>query len=423
MNDRPPESRSWNPRAAYILALLCLTYIFSQFFRNSTGVIGPDLMAEFSLRPDGLGLLSSVFFFGVAAAQVPVGMMLDRVGPRHTLFPLMFLTVAATVAFALSSNVLLLEISRFAMGVGCAAAYIGATVVCARWFAGDRFAAASSIVLATGNFGAILATSPLAWSAHEVGWRTTFLIAAGITLAGCSWAYVVVRDAPPGHAFHSRQPETLREALGGLRQVVTDSRFLRVFAVGFTNYPLVVAVLGLWGAPFLFDVHGMDAVDRGNILLVMAVSTVAGFLMYGQLDRLLDTRKWLIVGGLSISSSILLVLGLAPRLPVWLTAVLFEGLGLFGSFNSVSLAHGRALFPPRLVGRMAAMFNLAVQGGVAVLQLATGWLLAAFPAQDGRTPVTAYAVLFLVLAAQGLLALVLYAPLPDAKPSADRGRT
>jgi predicted MFS family arabinose efflux permease len=349
-------------------------------------------------------------------------MMLDRIGPRHTLFPLMFVTVAATVCFALSPTVLLLEVSRFVMGIGCAAAYIGATVVCARWFSGDRFAAASGVVLATGNVGAILATSPLAWSAHEVGWRDTFLISAAIAFAGSAWAYAVVRDAPPGHAFHSRKPERLRDTLAGLRQVVTDTDFLRVLMVGFTNYPVVVAVLGLWGAPFLFDVHGMDAVERGNVLLIMAVSTVAGFLLYGQLDRLLDTRKWLIVGGLSASIAVLLALALAPRLPVWLTAALFAALGLFGSFNSVSLAHGRALFRPQLVGRMAAMYNLSVQGGVGVLQLATGWLLAAFPATAGRTPETAYSALFLALAALGLIALAVYAPLRDAKPSADRDR-
>lgn len=409
-------------RALYILSLLCLTYIFSQFFRNSTGVIGPELMAEFSLRPDGLGVLSSLFFLGVAAAQIPIGVMLDRIGPRHTLFPLMFMTVAATVCFAYSTDALLQAISRFAMGVGCAAAYIGATIVCARWFSGDRFAAACGIVLATGNFGAILATSPLAWSASEIGWRSTFLVAASVTLAGCIWAYAVVRDAPPGHAFHSRSPETLKQAFVGLKQVMTNTDFLRVLIVGFTNYPLVVAVLGLWGAPFLFDIHGLDTVARGQILLFMAISTVTGFLLYGQLDRLLDTRKWLILTGLTVSTVVLLILGLAPRLPVWQATVLFSILGLFGSFNSVSLAHGRALFPAQLVGRMAAMFNMSVQAGVGILQLLTGWLLAAFPLIDGKTSETAYSVMFFALAALGVAAIVAYAPLKDAKPSADRSR-
>ena len=409
-------------RALYILSLLCLTYIFSQFFRNSTGVIGPELMTEFSLRPDGLGVLSSLFFLGVAAAQIPIGVMLDRIGPRHTLFPLMFLTVGATVCFAYSTDPLLLSVSRFAMGVGCAAAYIGATIVCARWFSGDRFAAACGIVLATGNFGAILATSPLAWSASEIGWRSTFLVAAAVTLVGCIWAYAVVRDAPPGHAFHSRAPETMKQAFVGLRHVMTNTDFLRVLTVGFTNYPLVVAVLGLWGAPFLFDIHGLDTVARGQILLFMAISTVTGFLIYGQLDRLLDTRKWLILTGLAVSTAVLVILGLSPRLPVWQTTVLFSILGLFGSFNSVSLAHGRALFPPQLVGRMAAMFNMSVQAGVGILQLLTGWLLAAFPLIEGKTSETAYSVMFFALAGLGVFAIAVYAPMKDAKPSADRTR-
>jgi predicted MFS family arabinose efflux permease len=407
-------------RATYILVLLCLTYIFSQFFRNSTGVIGPELMTDFGFGPGGLGLLSAAYFLGISLAQIPTGLLLDRIGPRYTIYGLMGFTVLGTLVFALAPGFSSLVTGRIIMGIGCGAAYIGATVVCARWFPPDRFAGASSIVLASGNLGAVLATTPLAWSAAAFGWRETFLAAAALTFTGCLWAYTVVRDAPPGHAFLSRRKESIGETLNGLWQVMTNREFLRVLGVAFTNYPLVVVILGLWGAPYLFDLHGLSPVDRGNILLAMALSTIAGFLIYGQLDRLLDTRKWLVIGGLGMSVLILLVLGLAGPLPVGATTALFSALGLFGSFNSVTLAHGRALFAPNLVGRMAAMFNLAVQGGVGLIQFASGLLVAAFVVSEGTIPVLAYRVLFLALAAVGLLALLFYAPLADAKPSRDR---
>jgi predicted MFS family arabinose efflux permease len=160
----------------------------------------------------------------------------------------------------------------------------------------------------------------------------------------------VVRDAPPGHAFHAREPETGLEALRGLWQVFTNRDFQRVLAVAFTNYPLVAAVLGLWGAPYLFDRYGMSPVDRGNVLLAMAAATITGFIVYGQLDRLLDTRKWLVVTGLTVSVGALLALGMVGTPPLWLTTMLFVLLGLFGSFNTVTLAHGRALFAPGWLG-------------------------------------------------------------------------
>lgn len=407
-------------RAIPILALLCLTYIFSQFFRNATGVIGPELMNSFGFGPDGLGLLGASYFLGISLMQIPTGLLLDRIGPRLTIYGLMAFTVLGALLFALAPGFPTLLTGRIVMGIGCAAAYIGATVVCARWFPPDRFAGASSIVLASGNLGAVLATTPLAWGAATFGWRETFVAAAALTLVGCLCGFAVVRDAPPGHAFLSRRKETAAETLHGLWRVMTHGEFLRVLAVAFTNYPLVVVVLGLWGAPYLFDLHRLDPVDRGNVLLVMAIATIVGFLLYGQFDRLLDTRKWLVVGGLGGSVLVLLVLGIAGSLPVWATAALFAALGLFGSFNSVTLAHGRALFAPHLVGRMAAVFNLAVQGGVGVIQLASGLLVAAFVAPDGSTPVLAYRILFLGLAGTGAVALLLYLPLRDAKPSGDR---
>lgn len=409
--------------AALILFLLCITYIFSQFFRNSTGVIGPELMQEFNATPAQLGLLSSLFFFGVAIIQIPIGVMLDRIGPRHTIYPLMGLTVAGALLFAFSDSYLLLSVSRFTMGIGCAAAYIGATIVCARWFSGDRFAAASGFILSTGNLGAILATTPLGWSASEFGWRETFIVTAIVTLLGCLWGWAVVRDAPPDAAPVADRPESQSELWRGFWEVAKHGPFLRVLTVGFTNYPLVVAILGLWGAPYLFERHGLNPVDRGNILLVMAISTVSGFMIYGQLDRLLNTRKWLILPGLGVSVLALIVLALFPGLGPIETAALFAVLGLFGSFNNVSLAHGRALFPPARVGRMAALFNLSVQAGVGVFQLLTGLLLAAFPlTAAGVLPGQAWTALFLALAAAGVLAMVIYAPLPDAKPSEDRAR-
>jgi MFS family permease len=115
-----------------ILALLCLTYMFSQFFRNSVGVIGPELRADFGLSPDGLALLSAIFFLGVSVAQIPTGLLLDRIGPRYTNYGLMALTVLGAAIFALAQDSVTLMAGRLVMGIGCAAAYVGATVVAAR---------------------------------------------------------------------------------------------------------------------------------------------------------------------------------------------------------------------------------------------------------------------------------------------------
>jgi MFS family permease len=403
--------------AIHIVALLCLTYMLSQFYRSANAVIGPDLMRDLSLQADDLGLLTGAFFIVFAACQIPAGLLLDRYGPRRVMSATMAFGVAGAVVFALGDDLAQLTAGRILLGIGSCALLMGPLVVFSRWFAPSRFATVSSVLLGVGTAGSLGATAPLALAAESIGWRGAFLVMAALTALLAALVYLFVRDAPPGHALERHAGESLGDSLRGLAEVFRNPRLPRVFAMNLTAYGVLITVLGLWGGPYLNDVHGLDGPGRGNVLLVMAAANVVGYFVVGPLDRLFDTRKRLVQIGSAVTILLLLVLALAPALTLWQVTVLFGLLGLAGGHMVMVVAHGRAIFPDRLVGRGMTTLNIGTMGGAALMQIVTGYAVEAMTPAGAAAPESAYRLAFGILAAILIVALAVYSPIDDARPS------
>ena len=411
------------PRAAAIrvVAALCAAYTVSQFYRGSTAVIAPELMRDLGLSAEALGVLTGGFFLAFGATQIPLGVLLDRFGPRRTIAGMLVFAVAGSLIFAAAPTPTVLTLGRALIGVGCAAVFMGSVVVCARWFPPDRFATAAAVVLAVGGAGNLMAATPLAYVSEQIGWRGTFVAMAGITAALALLVFAVVRDAPPGHPYHARRRESLGATMRGLREVFANRRLPFIVAMSFVAYASMATVLALWAGPYLNDVHGLDGVARGNVLLLTACAMITGTLCYGPLDRLLDTRKGIVCGGALATISVPAALAAVPAPPLWLVVALLALLGLVGTYSVMVMAHGRACFPERLVGRAVTVVNFANFTGVAVMQMVAGLIVGAFPAEDGVAPEAAYRSAFAFLAATLAFALTFYLRVADAKPSQDLG--
>lgn len=402
-----------------VMAALCAAYFVSQFYRASVAVIAPDLALELGLSPAALGALTGAFFLAFGATQIPLGILLDRFGPRFTMAALLLVAVVGALVFAAAANPIVLTLGRALMGVGCAGVFMGSVVVCARWFPPDRLATAAGVVLAVGGTGSLMAATPLAFAAEHIGWRGAFVAMAGLTAVMACVVFVLVRDAPPGHPFHGRRRESLGDTLRGLREVLANPRLPYIAIMAFVAYSAMATVLTLWAGPYLADVHGLDGVARGNVLLLSAGALIAGPLCYGPLDRLLDTRKWIVVVGALATIAVLLTLACVPAPPLWFAVTLLTLLGFVGSFSIMVMTHGRACFPERLVGRAVTLVNFANFTGVAVMQYAAGAIVGTFATVDGTAPEVAYRAAFGFLAATVVAALCIYARVADAKPSQD----
>lgn len=407
----PPIAR---PKGALQLLVIVITaYTLSQFYRTSVGVIAPELSAELDLSAAALGTLGGAFFIVFALAQVPCGIMLDRFGPRLVNCLLLLIAVAGAIAFAAAHTAEGLIAARGILGLGCATAYMGALVLFTRWFPARMFPFLAGLVIGIGGAGSLLATSPLAHAANMFGWRIAFYGIAALTLVVAALVWVLVRDAPPGKTFHTGSPEKLKDAIKGLSEIARLPAFHYLIPLNTVSYASLAAVLGLWGVPFLRDVHGLSSVGAADTLLFMAVGLMTGSIAYGWITPRARQINGLALGGAAIVVLLLLSLAFLPPQPTAghsnvLLYLIFAVLGLSGAYSIALVAHIRALLRRELVGRGMTLANLFNFGGVGVVQVLSGLIVGFFPQEAGAYPPVAYTVLFVFLAVLISISALIY---------------
>jgi predicted MFS family arabinose efflux permease len=274
--------------------------------------------------------------------------------------------------------------------------------------------------MGVGFLGGIAATAPLGLATEALGWRGAFTAMAAVCGLSALLVFLLVRDAPPGHPFHDRTPDPVGTVLRGYLEVLRLREVRYVAAMSFTTFAALLSVLGLWAGPYLNDVHGLDTVTRGNVLLVMAIAGMVGSFAYGPADRLLNSRKRVIQCGSALSIALLLALAALPGLGLAAVTVLFALFCLIVPFSPVVVSHTRSLLPDRLVGRGMTTVNMVVFIGVFLIQWATGLLVDAFPkTAAGTAPEDAYRAVFGFLACAMAVSLVLYSRARDVPPGTE----
>ena len=228
--------------------------------------------------------------------------------------------------------------------------------------------------------------------------------------------YLLVRDDPPGRPVPPPSKEGLGDIMRGLMAVWKTPHLSRILAVHTFAYASQSTVLGLWGGPYLHDIHGLDAVGRGNVLLAMGAAQIAGILSFGPLDRLFNTRKWLVAAGSAGTISVLMALALLKGPPAWLAIFLLVLLCYVTTYSLVIVAHGRSLFPDHLAGRGITTVNLAQVFGCAFLPVTTGAIVNAFPNSGAGYAEDAYRLAFGFIALCLALGCAWYLGGPDSKP-------
>jgi len=387
------------PLLSLLIAVTCL----SQFYRVSNSVIAPELTRDLHLSAAELGLAGSAFFFALFAVQLPVGLWFDRFGARRTVSSVSLLAAVGAVWIAHATDATGLIAGRVVVGVGCAASFMSVVFLCARWFEPRRLSTALSWVFAASNIGTLAAATPLAWVTGLVGWRNGFLGLAAITLVVAALFFAVVRDRPPGSALPATHRESLSDVFRGLWQVWRTPGLLPLLSMHFFAYATMLTILGIWAGPYLYDVYKLDSVQRGNVLLAMGLAQTLGILTYGPMDRVLRSRKKVVLIGTYLSAAVLLAMALLANPSLPLAVTLLVAVCFLCAFGTVIVAQGRTLFPDRLGGRAVTTVNMAQCLGLTVLPALTGYIVEGFGASE-----LGYRWVFGTLAAGLLLGSIAY---------------
>ncbi|WP_171208497.1 MULTISPECIES: MFS transporter [unclassified Ruegeria] len=376
------------------LIVLCLAYVLSQFFRAFLAVLTVDLGRDIGATPEDLAFASGLWFLVFAAMQIPVGWALDRVGPRQSSAVLLMIGGAGGAAlFAMASTPFHVSLAMALIGVGCSPVLMASYFIFAREYPPAKFATLAAVMLGVGSVGNLVASYPTALAVEWIGWRGTLTGLAVISaiIAIAIWATV-------------RDPEkVVTEHKGSLLDLLKQPVLWTILPLMLVAYVPSAALRGLWIGPYLRDVFALDITQIGQATLVMGAAMIAGTFAYGPLDRLLQTRKWVIFGGNALSVLALVLLCLWIQNAVWISIALAAVIGFTGASFPVIMAHGRAFIPPHLVGRGVTLLNLFGIGGVGIAQFATGRIHAATVDISPTAPYTAIFGFFAVALAIGCL--------------------
>ena len=372
--------------------------MLSQFYRSVLAVIAPELGLELGLGPQSLGNMQALWIAGFVAMQFPVGWALDTIGPRRTVASLMSAAVVGAILFARARSGLDLNIAMTLIGVGCGSIYMGAIYVFGRVNRPEQFALLCSWLLGIGAAGNLLAASPLAWAASTIGWRNAMLAIAAATAISAVSIFLMVRD-PKRIEHHDN-----KGFIAGLGEILSIRALWPLLPLTAVGYSVVLSERGLWAGPYFSDVHGLLPVARGNALLAMAAAMSAGAMLYGPLDRILGTRKWVVAVGSAVTAAGFLALGIFD-LSLPQATIAMATLGAFGMTYGVLMAHGRSFVPDHLLGRGITLMNVLFLGGAGILQPFSGALM---KAMQGGPPAQAYATLHVAFGTAVLAALAVY---------------
>ena len=391
------------------IAALALGYVLSQFFRSFLAVLTPLLSADLGMTKADLSSASGLYFMVFALAQFPIGVGLDRYGPRLTGAVLLGLGAGAgCILFATATAPWMISLASALLGLGSAPVLMASLYIFAHLYPPARFAMLASWMVALGTAGNVLGAAPLAFAVEAFGWRTVILCLAVISLAVAVAMAALVKDPPRRTVAHGAN------GFRGYLELLRLRVLWPIIPITAAAYAPSVGIRGLWAGPYLADLHGAGVIEIGRVTFWMALAMVAGAFLYGPLDQIFRTRKWVAVVGTSGCGTAVLLLGLHPSASISTATMLMLAIGLFGATYGLLMAHARAFFPPHLIGRGVTLMNFFAIGGVGLMQFATGWI--AMHAAVPDDPGAAYHAIFLFIAATLGLALAVYLLARDAPP-------
>jgi MFS family permease len=352
-----------------IFAPFAAGYYLSYLLRNVNAVIAPDLTRELSVSAADLGLLTSAYLLAFGAFQLPLGVLLDRYGPRRVESVLLLIAAAGCTAFALGTNLTELALARGLIGLGVSACLMASFKAFSLWFPTERLPSLNAAVMAAGGLGALTATTPLGMALPIVGWRAVFFALAVLAVA----AAALIFSTPERAAAAGR--ETLAEQLRGLAGVLGSRVFWRFAPQSAVAIGGFMAIQGLWAVPWLTRFNGLSREAAAFHLLLTGSAMLIGFLALATLVTPLRRRGIEPETILKVGMGGGVLITLAVVADVGATHALWFCLGLVFSVSNLAYALLSSRFPLALSGRVNTALNLVTFAGAFSLQWGFGALV------------------------------------------------
>lgn len=405
------NSATHNRKRWIIFATLALMYILVYFYRVSLAVVAGDLSRELHLTPEQLGTLSGVLFYVYAAAQLPLGPMIDRLGSRVVISGCGVLTTLGGILFSQADTLTGAMVARMLMGVGTASVLMATFTLFSHWFTKQEFGRVSGFMVALGNLGNLAGTAPLALAVGAYGWRNSFLVAGVVQGVVTLLVFIKVQDRPDDSQPRIDAEEPKKTGMmAAWREIFGTRDFWLLGAISFAWYGNYLALQALWGGPYLMEVLHLTRGATGSMLMFTSFGFIVGSSFVDTVARRVfhSYKKTLLAGQLLLLLLMTAFLGWAELVPQPLLAGVFFVIGLAVSSGVMIYPIIRSMFRVEIVGTALTSLNFYVLMGAAVTQQIMGIIVGGYGGRSGSIAAGALHAAFWFPVAGLALAIVLY---------------
>ncbi len=346
-------------------------YVLGLFHRVAPATIATDLAAAFQTSAATLGVLAATYFWIYTAMQLPCGVLADTVGPKRLLIVGGLVAGIGAGAFALAPSFAVAAIGRTLVGLGTSVAFVATLKLTATWFDERRFATLTGFTVLAGNLASAAAGAPFAWLLAVLSWREVMGLLAAASVAVALAAAFVVSDRP----VRAQTPAERGVWRHGLAAVVRNRANWPIFMANFFMGGSFFALAGLWGVPYLMEVHGRTRLEAANHPSLMLGAFAFAALAIGTLSDRLARRRALFVAGAAGFAAALAPLAFGWKPGLAASYALFAAMGACAAGFTMSWASAKELNPRRYAGIATSFVNLAIFLGPAMQQPLVGWVL------------------------------------------------
>jgi len=282
------EKRHIGGRAWVVFALGAASHYAVMFNRVAAGQMFPQLMAEFNTTGVGVAALSSIYYYTYSVMQAPSGALADTLGPRRLLSSGLMIGGLAWLLFASARTLALASLARLIAGFGLAGIFLGLLKSIELWFPARKYGTLTGLSTFFGNLGVATAMFPFVILVNSIGWRASSYVVGGFTILLAALAWLLVRDEGPNYT-ELKKPglvQILKTSFGGLVEVLRKKGSLPPFFGFMLVFGGLMTFTGLWGVPFMMQVHGIAQSAAGSLMMLTTAGGALAAVLVGWLtDR------------------------------------------------------------------------------------------------------------------------------------------
>jgi MFS family permease len=360
-----------------VWGLGCLFYFYECLLQVSPSVMSNELMRDFSVTSQTLGILSGIYFYSYAAMQLPGGVMMDYFGPHRLLTIATLVCALSTIAFGMTNSFMMACLARLMIGFGSAFAAVGTMKLAANWFSAQRFALLTGLMVTIGMLGAIFGEAPLAMLIDNFGWRHSMIIMGSVGIVLAILIILVAKDTPKNYTspVHHHPIEEEERLLPSFLALIKNKQLWLVAIYGGLMYMATPVFCGLWGVPFLMHKMAIVKSTAANYISLVFIGWAVASPLWGIFSNRIGLRKPpLYIGsiGAFICSCLFIF---APIKSALVMELLLFAFGIFSAAFLPAFSVAKELCNKKYVATGLSFMNMMNMIGIALAQPLIGYIL------------------------------------------------